>query len=164
MPSDAIVILKNDHKEMRKLFRDFQRAKSQRQQGEVAERILEELTVHTYIENECMYPVSRELVPDVEDDILEAFEEHHVADVLAYELSMMRTEDERFEAKMTVLIENVTHHMEEEEQELFPLVREKLGRKKLVELGERLTELRDGAPRTPTAPKALKKALDAAGV
>ena len=76
-----------------------------------------------------MYPRVRDLLPEVEDDILESYEEHHVADVLVLELSMMKPDDERFTAKTTVLIENVEHHMDEEEEEWFPKVREGLGRK-----------------------------------
>ena len=73
--------------------------------------------MHTYIENEVMYPGVRELAPDLEDDILESYEEHHVADVLVTELAGMKPDDERFDAKATVLIESVEHHIEEEEQE-----------------------------------------------
>jgi hypothetical protein len=103
----------------------------------------------------------RELLPDLEDDVLESYEEHHVADVLCMELSTMSPEDERFTAKTTVLIENVRHHMEEEEDEWFPQVRESLGRKKLQELGAELLELKQRAPRRPSQPSALKKAFDA---
>lgn len=71
--------------------------------------MIELLTVHTYIENEIMYPRVRALVPELEDDILESFEEHHVADVLVMERVPMMPSDERFEAKTTVLIENVLH-------------------------------------------------------
>ena len=90
--------------------------------------MIELLTVHTYIENEVMYPRVRELLPELEDDVLESYEEHHVADVLVVELAAMKPDAERFAAKTTVLIENVRHHMDEEEQEWFPRVREGLGR------------------------------------
>ena len=70
-----------------------------------------------------MYPEVRKLLPDLEDDVLESYEEHHVADVLAVELSAMSPDAEHFDAKTTVLIENVTHHIEEEEGEWFPKVR-----------------------------------------
>ncbi|MFK3979240.1 hemerythrin domain-containing protein [Micromonospora sp. NPDC050397] len=163
MSTDAIVILKQDHKEIRALFREFEQAgeNATKKKGAIVERILEALTVHTYIENECMYPETRELLPDLEDDVLESYEEHHVADMLCLELAAMKPEDERFDAKTTVLIENVTHHIEEEEEEWFPKVRDGLGRKKLQEIGERMIELREKAPRKPTDPKALKKAADA---
>jgi hemerythrin superfamily protein len=163
MSTDAIVLLKEDHKEIRKLFREFQEAgdNATKAKGKVVERILEALTVHTYIENECMYPEVRKLMPEVEDDILESYEEHHVADILCMELAMMSPDAEHFDAKTTVLIENVTHHMDEEEQDWFPKVRAGLGRKQLQEMGARMLELKKKAPRKPSQPSALKKAADA---
>lgn len=163
MSTDAIVLLRQDHKEIRKLFREFEQAGegARKRKGQLVDRILEALTVHTYIENECMYPEVRKLLPDLEDDVLESFEEHHVADVLCMELAMMRPEDERFDAKTTVLIESVTHHMDEEERDWFPQVRAGLGRRRLQELGERMLALKKKAPRKPSQPSALKKVVDA---
>src|SRR5919108_3647308 len=116
MSSDAIVLLKRDHQEIRRLFREFQQASKRAtvRKGKIVDQILEALTVHTYLENECMYPETRQLMPDLEDDVLESYEEHHVADVLSAELATMDPDDERFDAKVTVLIESVTHHIEEE--------------------------------------------------
>jgi hemerythrin superfamily protein len=160
--TDAIVLLRNDHTEVRKLFREFQKpATTDARKGTIVKRVIELLTVHTYLENEVMYPQVRDLLPDLEDDILESYEEHHVADVLVMELSQMAPGDERFEAKTTVLIENVTHHMDEEEQDWFPKVREGLGRKQLQQLGDELLAAKERAPRSPQAPSALKKAVDA---
>jgi hemerythrin superfamily protein len=163
MSTDAIVILKNDHKQMRKLFKQFQSAdeEDRDRKGRLVNEIIEALTVHTYLENEVMYPEVRKLLPDLEDDVLESYEEHHVADLLCAELYAMKPDDERFDAKTTVLIENVTHHVEEEEQEWFPKVRSGLGRKQLQELGARMNGLREKAPRSPAQPSALKKAVDA---
>jgi hemerythrin-like domain-containing protein len=163
MSTDAITVLKEDHKQIRRLFRDFEDAgkKATATKGKIVDRILEALTVHTYIENEVMYPEVRELLPAVEDDVLESYEEHHVADVLCMELAAMKPGDERFDAKTTVLIESVTHHIEEEEGEWFPKVREALGRKQLQEIGARMVELREKAPRRPEQPGALKKVADA---
>ncbi len=163
MSTDAIVLLREDHKEIRRLFKEFEQAgeEATERKGKLVDQILEALTVHTYLENEVMYPEVRKLLPDLEDDVLESYEEHHVADVLCMELSTMGPDDERFDAKTTVLIENVLHHIEEEEQEWFPKVREGLGRKQLQEIGARMLELRDKAPRRPSQPSALKKALDA---
>jgi hemerythrin-like domain-containing protein len=127
----------------------------------VSAKIIEALTVHTDIENETMYPEVRRLLPDLEDDVLESYEEHHVADVLTMELAAMSTSQERFDAKMAVLIENVTHHMDEEEQEWFPKVRAGLGRNQLNELGQRMVEQKKTAPRSPAQPSAFKKAVDA---
>ena len=163
MSNDAIVLLKEDHKQVRKVFRDFQSAgeDATERKGRLVEQMIELLTQHTYIENEVMYPRVRELLPDLEDDVLESYEEHHVADVLVMELSMMKPDDERFTAKTTVLIENVRHHIEEEEQEWFPKVREGLGRKTLQELGAEMLEAKKKAPTRPSQPSALKKTVDA---
>jgi len=152
MSTDAIVLLKNDHKEMRKLFKEFQNTgdDAKAKQAKLVDQILELLAVHTYIENEGMYPRTRELLPDLEDDILESYEEHHVADVLCLELASMTPDDERFVAKTTVLIESVEHHMEEEEDVWFPQVREGIGRKQLQEIGAEMIELKKKAPRRPT--------------
>jgi hemerythrin superfamily protein len=156
-------MLKAEHKEIRKVFRDFKKAgdNATKTKGDLVARMIELLTVHTYLENEVMYPEVRRLVPELEDDVLESYEEHHVADVLVTELFAMSPDAERFDAKTTVLIENVTHHMDEEEQEWFPKVREALGRKQLSELGERMLEARAAAPRSPAQPSALKKTIDA---
>jgi hemerythrin superfamily protein len=163
MSNDAIVLLKEDHKKIRRLFKEFQQAGegAKARKGKLVEQILEELTVHTYIENEIMYPAVRKAIPDLEEDVLESYEEHHVADVLAMELATMSPDDEHFDAKTTVLIENVTHHIEEEEQHWFPKVREGMNRKDLQELGQAIMIKREDAPRKPQQPAALKKALDA---
>jgi len=162
MSTDAIVLLKADHKEVKAQFREFEKpGKTPAQKGKIVNTILELLTVHTYIENEVMYPRVRELLPDLEDDVLESYEEHHVADVLCMELAGMQPSDERFDAKTTVLIENVTHHIDEEEQDWFPKVREGLGRKQLQELGAAMLEAKKTAPRRPEQPSAMKKAIDA---
>jgi hemerythrin-like domain-containing protein len=161
--TDAIVILKQDHKEIRSLFKQFEAAgeNATATKGKLVNKIIELLTVHTYIENEGMYPRVRELVPDLEDDVLESYEEHHVADVLCVELAGMDPDAERFDAKTTVLIENVTHHIEEEEQDWFPKVRAALSRKQLQEIGAQMLDLKDTAPRRPSQPSALKKTIDA---
>ncbi len=163
MSTDAIVLLKNDHKEIRKTFNAFKKAgeAAHKEKGRLVKQMIELLTVHTYLENEVMYPRVRELLPEVEDDVLESYEEHHVADVLVVELSMMKPTDERFTAKTTVLIENVEHHIEEEEQEWFPKVRAGLSRKTLQELGAEMLEKRKKAPKKPSQPSALKKTIDA---
>jgi hemerythrin-like domain-containing protein len=163
MSNDAIVLLKDDHQQVRKLFRDFESAgeDATERKGTLVDKIIELLTQHTYIENEVMYPRVRELLPDLEDDVLESYEEHHVADVLVMELAAMKPSDERFDAKTTVLIENVRHHMDEEEEDWFPKVREGLGRKALQEIGEELLEAKKKAPTRPSQPSALKKTVDA---
>ncbi|HXH80534.1 hemerythrin domain-containing protein [Nocardioides sp.] len=163
MSNDAIVLLKEDHQEIKRVFRDFEGAgeNAEVRKGKLVDKMIELLTQHTYIENEVMYPRVRALLPDLEDDILESYEEHHVADVLIMELSTMSPSDERFDAKTTVLIENVEHHIDEEEDEWFPKVRESLGRNQLQEIGEEMLEAKKTAPTRPSQPSALKKTIDA---
>lgn len=163
MSTDAIVLLKADHKEIKALFRRFEQAgeDATRTKGALVDRIIRLLTVHTYIENEVMYPEVRKLLPELDEDVLESYEEHHVADVLVAELATMKAGDERFDAKTTVLIENVTHHIDEEENDWFPKVRAGLGRKQLAEMGAKMDGLKKSAPRSPAQPSAIKKAVDA---
>ena len=163
MSTDAIVILRNDHAELRKLFSAFEAAgpDAHVRKGELKDKIISALTVHTYIENETMYPEIRRLLPDLEQDVLESYEEHHVADLLVMEIAALDPAHERFDAKMTVLIENVRHHMDEEEQDWFPKVRAGLGRKVLSGLGAQMLEQKTTAPRSPAQPSALKKVVDA---
>lgn len=163
MSTDAIVLLKQDHKKILKTFRDFEKAgeNAEKEKGRLVKQMIELLTVHTYIENEVMYPRVRELLPELEDDVLESYEEHHVADVLVSELFAMKPGDERFDAKTTVLIELVSHHIEEEEAEWFPQVRKGLGRNALQEIGAQMEKARKKAPKKPVQPSALKKTVDA---
>jgi hemerythrin superfamily protein len=148
---DAIVLLKEDHKTVEKLFKSFERAGGQayQEKRQIVDRIIEELTVHAFIEEEIFYPAAREAVPETGDHVLESVEEHHVVVWMLSELATLDPADERFDAKTTVLMENVRHHVEEEEQDWFPEVRKAMGRKKLQELGERMEQAKSDAPKDP---------------
>jgi len=157
---DAIVLLREDHQELKRVFGEFAAAGDAATKQRLVDRMIELLTVHTYLENECMYPHVRALAPDLDPEILQSFEEHHVADVLCGELLALQPDDERFDAKVTVLMENVTQHIEEEES-WFPTVRDALGRIELQEIGAQLQAMRPDAPTRPSRPGALKKAVHA---
>ncbi|MGW6915619.1 hemerythrin domain-containing protein [Kitasatospora sp. NPDC054939] len=149
---DAIVLLREDHKSVEKLFKAFEKAGDNayaEKKKKIADQVIEELTVHAVIEEEVFYPAARQAAPDTKDHVLESIEEHHVVVWMLSELAGMDPQDERFDAKMTVLMENVRHHVEEEEQDWFPEVRKAMGRKSLVELGERLAEAKESATRDP---------------
>jgi hemerythrin-like domain-containing protein len=156
-------MLREDHQELKRVFREFEAAGENAAvtKQRLVDRMIEMLTVHTYLENECMYPRVRALVPDLNSEILESFEEHHVADVLCLELTAMTPDDEHFDAKVSVLMENVTHHIDEEENGWFPTVRDALGRKVLQEIGAQMQAMRPDAPTRPSEPGALKKAVHA---
>ncbi|HSH60805.1 MAG TPA: hemerythrin domain-containing protein, partial [Acidimicrobiales bacterium] len=130
---DAITLLKNDHKTIEKLFKQFEKSDSSDTSArrKLVDQIIEELSVHASIEEQVFYPAVREDVPDAEDEVLEGLEEHHIVKWTLSELEDMDPSHERFEAKVTVLMEGVRHHVEEEESELFPEVRKALGRKRL---------------------------------
>lgn len=148
---DAITLLKQDHKTIEGLFKKFEQAgpRADKTRRNVADKIVKELSVHAVIEEQVFYPAVREVVPDVEDTVLESLEEHHVVKWVASEVEGMPADAERFKAKVTVLIENVRHHIEEEEQELFPEVREAMTRSQLNELGEALKAAKKVAPTRP---------------
>jgi hypothetical protein len=93
--------------------------------------------------------VARATVPDTEDIALESIEEHHIVKWVLSELSGLDPANERFEPKVTVLIEAVRHHVEEEETEFFPKVRNELGRKALSDLGDALENAKSSAPTHP---------------
>lgn len=139
---DATELLKEDHRNVRKLFAAHESAGDNAlvQKKSTAEKIFSELDVHTRIEEEIFYPAARDGRSTETDELVaEAYEEHTVAKTLISELRSMAPGDERWDAKMKVLQEAVEHHIEEEEGELFPKVREGLGSTYLKELGEKMS-------------------------
>ena len=149
---DAIVLLKQDHKTVNTMFKEFEKTKdsaSYAKKRELVDQILKELVTHAFIEETIFYPAARQLVPETDDHVLESVEEHHVVAWLLSELQHLSPDHETFDAKVTVLIENVRHHVEEEEQEFFPEVRKALGRTRLQELGEQLEAAKPNAPSDP---------------
>ena len=148
---DAIVLLKNDHKTVEKLFKQFEKLgdNAHKTKREVVDKIIEELSIHAAIEEQHFYPTIREKAPDVGDDVLEGLEEHHVVKWTLSELKDMSPQAERFDAKVTVLIEMVRHHVEEEEADMFPKVREAMGRKDLQVLGETMEKAKAISPKQP---------------
>jgi hemerythrin superfamily protein len=148
---DAITLLKNDHQTVEKLFRRFEKAgdRAHVEKREVVDRIIEELSIHAAIEEQLFYPVTRATVPEVEDVALESLEEHHIVKWVLSELESLDPADERFTAKVTVLMENVRHHVEEEEGDYFPKVRDALGRNALNDLGDAMVEAKATAPKHP---------------
>ncbi len=139
---DAIVLLKTDHKTVEKLFKQFEKLGdgAKKTKRKLVDQILDELAVHATIEEEHFYPEIRRQVEDIDDTVLEGYEEHHIFELTMLELRELDVEAENFDAKVTVLIEMVRHHVEEEEQEMFPKVRESMGRAELRELGDALEQ------------------------
>jgi hemerythrin superfamily protein len=134
----AIDLLKKQHKEVKALFKKIEKTDAARERRQLMDQVAIALEGHATIEEEMFYPAVRALeTKKAEEMVNEAFEEHHVVKLLLAELPSVDPEDERFEAKMTVLSELVEHHADEEEEEMFKLAR-KIGEDELDELGERM--------------------------
>ncbi len=112
--TDAIMLLKHDHREVEDLFSKFQKARDKDKKWEIAEQICNELKIHSMIEEEIFYPETKDAVE--EDLYLESYVEHDGAKVLINDILANGPEDEFFEAKVTVLCEEISHHVEEEEK------------------------------------------------
>lgn len=148
---DAITLLKDDRQNVSKLFKEYDGLGDQATKStlQLVEKITKELTAHAYIEEQIFYPFARERVLDVDDDVKEGIEEHHVMKVTMRELADLDPDDDEYDAKVTVLKEVVEHHVEEEEDEWFPKVREAIGRNDLTEVGQRMESAKDDAPERP---------------
>jgi hemerythrin-like domain-containing protein len=148
---DAITMLRDDHKAVKRLFRAFERLDDDDATGrrKLVDAMIRELSVHVYIEEQVFYPAVRASDEEAEDTILESLEEHHVVKWILSELEDLAPDNEHFKAKVTVLIESVQHHADEEESELFPSVRKTIGRKELVDMGKQLEAAKRDAPATP---------------
>lgn len=148
---NAITLLKDDHRRVKQLFREYERLgpRAKRSRQRIAQEFGRELAVHSNIEEVVFYPQVRARIQRAEDEVLEGLEEHHIVKWTLSELEKMDPDDERFDAKVRVLMESVRHHIDEEENELFPQVRRALSRAELNQLGEELEEAKSVAPTRP---------------
>jgi hemerythrin superfamily protein len=142
---DAIKLLTEDHKKVKALFREYEglsdNAHKRRQQ--VVERVFRELEVHTKIEEEVFYPALEAKADDEGEELVhEAREEHHVVDVLMSEMKKLEPDNPEYAAKFTVLMENVEHHADEEEKEMFPQAKKVL-RDELDTLGQQMEQRKE---------------------
>ena len=168
---DAITLLRNDHRTVEQLFKQFEKAGDSAYVAKrtIVDRIIEELSIHAAIEEQIFYPVARATVPGTEDIALESLEEHHIVKWVLAELEGMDPKAERFDAKVTVLIENVRHHVEEEQDVFFPKVRDALTAAALRDLGDTMAAAKKTAPthphpRSPDVPPGNSIAGTIAGV
>ena len=148
---DALDLLVSQHREVEELFTRFEDLSSRPSQRktDVVRDIITNLVRHAEIEEQIFYPAVQQEVADVADEIDEDLEEHHAVELLLWELDHLDGSADRYDAKVTVLIENVRHHIEEEEQELFPKVREAMGEQRRREIGAALVDAWDRAPERP---------------
>ena len=143
---DAISLLKKQHREVEQLFKKIEKTDDGGQRRELMEEIVSHLEMHTSLEEEIFYPAVREAPSKKAGEMInEAFEEHAVVKLVLRELPNVDPEDERFEAKMTVLQELIEHHVEEEEKEMFKIA-QKLGKEELRDLGQQMTSRMPAEP------------------
>ena len=145
---DAIALLKDDHAKMKKLLNELETTTERgvKTRAELFSTIKGELTIHEVIEEEIFYPALKSH-PKAKDIVLEGYEEHHVVDLLMGELEDLDVSDESWGAKAIVMKENVEHHMEEEEGEMFAKARQVFDRQELEDLGARMAERKESAQR-----------------
>jgi hemerythrin superfamily protein len=145
-PSDAISLLMEDHEHVKDLFEQFEGLgdRAMVSKKKLVDEICNELTKHTMIEEELFYPAVRSLGKEFEDTMDEAIVEHASAKQLIAQLLSMDAGDDLYDAKVTVLSEQIDHHVEEEENELFPKVRK--SRLDLVALGQQMEERKQQIP------------------
>jgi len=137
---NALTLLKEDHDRIKPLLAELKETtdRAEKTRGDLFSRIKAELTVHEIVEEEIFYPTLRDH-PKAREIVLEGYEEHDVVDRLMSELDGMDATDERFGPKAKVMAENVEHHIEEEEGEMFKAARQVFDRDELEELGERMS-------------------------
>jgi hemerythrin-like domain-containing protein len=143
---DAIAMLKADHDKVKGLLKELESTTERgvKTREELFATIKGELTVHEVIEEEIFYPALKEH-PKAKDLVLEGYEEHHVVDMVMAELEGLDVSDETWGAKATVMKENVEHHIEEEEGEMFKQARQVFDERELEDLGARMAERKTSA-------------------
>ena len=134
---NAIDLIKRDHDRMKVLMTRAVTAEGESRREELLAQLRTELVAHERMEEEVFYPPLRD-DPKTHDIILEGYEEHHVADMILDELLETPADTDVWHAKMKVLKENIEHHMEEEEHEMFGKARKVFTEAQLEQLGERM--------------------------
>jgi hemerythrin superfamily protein len=139
-PTDAIALLKEDHKKVKGLLEQLEKTSSGNRREQLSSKIETELKIHTTIEEEIFYPAFREAATKKDDKELffEAQEEHHVVKLVLPEVRSTPTDADEYQAKAKVLKELVLHHAKEEEKEMFPRARKLMSRDELSDLGGRM--------------------------
>jgi iron-sulfur cluster repair protein YtfE (RIC family) len=146
----ALELLAADHRRVERLLNELEGTTTRgvRTRNELIERLERELVAHETIEEEIFYPALRDH-PKAAELVLEAYVEHDVVDRLLSELRSTPVDADAWGPTMKVLAENLRHHVEEEEKELFPMVAKALGKERLKELGEAMAEAKKAVPTRP---------------
>lgn len=136
---DALKLLKQDHETVKRILKDLDETTERgvKTRTTLFAKLKRELTIHEIIEEEILYPAFEEQAK-LKDIVMEGYQEHHVVDLILGEIAGLSPEDEKWGAKMSVAKENVEHHIEEEEGEMFKKARQLFDQSELEQLGEKL--------------------------
>ena len=139
---DVLTLLKQDHDRIKKMLEDGDSTteRGEKTRTEIFERLKTTLVAHEAMEEEVLYPALK-AHPQARELTLEAYEEHHVVDLVLEELEMTPVSDEEWGAKFTVAKENIEHHIEEEEGEMFKMIRQAFSADEREEMGARMAEI-----------------------
>jgi hemerythrin superfamily protein len=138
VPMDALELLKQDHQKVKELFKQGQQTEDRKQQKQIFKEIKAELETHARIEETIFYPAMQEH-DELKDMVLESLEEHKQLKTVLRELGKLAASSERFKPKFKVLMDDVKHHAEEEEEgKMFPKIRNLVKGDELRQLGEEL--------------------------
>src|SRR4051812_30218318 len=142
---DAIELLKSDHREVEDLLNRITALEEDdaEERGDLFEQLEPKLKAHETIEQEIFYPAAKEAGGEAEEIVSHSYVEHHLVDVLIDEIGELSPGDEEWTARAHVLKELVGHHVEEEQDELFPAARKGLGKDRLQQLGEEMQARKD---------------------
>jgi hemerythrin-like domain-containing protein len=140
-PADAIAMLKADHQRVKDLFAQYEAADNVETKRTVAEQAFVELETHAQLEENVFYPAVNEDTDEGPALVQESLSEHEMVKTLIQELRSMAHDTDAFDANFQELIQNVSHHVEEEESEMFPLAEQELA-EDLEELSEEMQELK----------------------
>jgi hemerythrin superfamily protein len=146
----AFASLKADHQKIATLFSQAEKAQDDQQKRQLFEQIKTELEIHTEIEETVLYPALREY-EELKEYVLEAVEEHRQVKTLLQEIERLTDGSEKFDAKLKVMKENIEHHVEEEENELFPQAQQVLSQDELAELTQDMESTRRSLSKAATA-------------
>lgn len=141
-PEDALDMLRTDHGKVRDLFDQYEEAPDMSSKRAIAEEVFVELEVHAQVEENVFYPALQEETDQEGKDMLaESLQEHHTVTALIQELRQNGHDDEMFDRKFRELMDNVEHHVEEEENMMFPKAEEQLAGE-MEDLLEEMQELK----------------------
>src|SRR5215207_9026881 len=146
---DALKLLREDHREVEQLFKQVERTTSALELADLGAEIIEKLSVHASIEEQVFYPAVERAAPESTPLVLKSLEAHHAAKSILAEVDRTPSTSDRYRPKLLVVADNVREHVQEEERDVFPQLRQQLSRRDLEEIGDLLEQARRLAPTKP---------------